>query len=97
MWLVFQVDSSAVFIICSKMNPRNHFQEQYLFPSLLSTTEFKEERRILLEVIGPELQSLYDDRQIEVSEQEGEGRNIDETFHSSHLPTPSAHIPTSTD
>lgn len=28
--------------------------------------EFKEERRILLEVIGPELQSLYDDRQIEV-------------------------------
>lgn len=29
--------------------------------------EFKEERRILLEVIGPELQALYDDRQIEVS------------------------------
>ena len=29
-------------------------------------TEFKEERRILLEVIGPELQSIYDDRQIEV-------------------------------
>lgn len=29
--------------------------------------EFREERRILLEVIGPELQSIYDDRQIEVS------------------------------
>lgn len=29
-------------------------------------TEFKAERRILLEVIGPELQSIYDDRQIEV-------------------------------
>lgn len=29
-------------------------------------TEFKEERRVLLEVIGPELQSIYDDRQIEV-------------------------------
>lgn len=28
--------------------------------------EFKEERRLLLEVIGPELQSFYDDRQIEV-------------------------------
>lgn len=29
-------------------------------------TEFKEERKVLLEVIGPELQSIYDDRQIEV-------------------------------
>lgn len=29
--------------------------------------EFREERRILLEVIGPELQSIYDDRQIEVN------------------------------
>lgn len=29
--------------------------------------EFKEERKVLLEVIGPELQSIYDDRQIEVS------------------------------
>lgn len=28
--------------------------------------EFKEERKVLLEVIGPELQSIYDDRQIEV-------------------------------
>ncbi|XP_058061583.1 protein qui-1 [Anopheles bellator] len=28
--------------------------------------DFKEERRLLLEVIGPDLQSLYDDRQIEV-------------------------------
>jgi NACHT domain- and WD repeat-containing protein len=28
--------------------------------------EFKEERRVLLEVIGPELQSIFDDRQIEV-------------------------------
>lgn len=28
--------------------------------------EFKEERKVLLEVIGPELQSVYDDRQIEV-------------------------------
>uniref|UniRef100_A0A182J649 WD_REPEATS_REGION domain-containing protein n=1 Tax=Anopheles atroparvus TaxID=41427 RepID=A0A182J649_ANOAO len=28
--------------------------------------DFKEERRVLLEVIGPDLQSLYDDRQIEV-------------------------------
>lgn len=29
---------------------------------------FKEERRNLLEVIGPELQSIYDDRQIEVTD-----------------------------
>ncbi|KAG5678699.1 hypothetical protein PVAND_008347 [Polypedilum vanderplanki] len=28
--------------------------------------EFKEERKVLLEVIGPELQSIYDDRQIEI-------------------------------
>ncbi|XP_055611687.1 protein qui-1 isoform X2 [Uranotaenia lowii] len=28
--------------------------------------DFKEERRLLLEVIGPDLQSVYDDRQIEV-------------------------------
>ncbi|XP_053677511.1 protein qui-1 [Anopheles nili] len=28
--------------------------------------DFKEERRLLLEVIGPDLQSLYDDRQLEV-------------------------------
>lgn len=28
--------------------------------------EFREERKVLLEVIGPELQSIYDDRQIEV-------------------------------
>ena len=30
--------------------------------------EFKEERKVLLEVIGPELQSIFDDRQIEVRE-----------------------------
>lgn len=30
------------------------------------STEFKEERKVLLEVIGPELQSIYDDKQIEV-------------------------------
>lgn len=29
-------------------------------------TDFKEERRMLLEVVGPELQTLYDDRQIEI-------------------------------
>lgn len=29
--------------------------------------EFNQERRMLLELVGPELQSLYDDRQIEVS------------------------------
>lgn len=34
--------------------------------SVVLFTEFREERRILLEVIGPELQSIYDDRQIEV-------------------------------
>lgn len=34
----------------------------------IQQTEFKEERRILLEVIGPELQSIYDDRQIEVTD-----------------------------
>lgn len=28
--------------------------------------EFNQERRMLLELVGPELQSLYDDRQIEV-------------------------------
>ncbi|XP_059616881.1 protein qui-1 isoform X2 [Phlebotomus argentipes] len=28
--------------------------------------EFKEERRVLLEVVGPEIQSFYDDRQIEM-------------------------------
>lgn len=39
----------------------------YLFTHYIFYAEFKEERRILLEVIGPELQSLYDDRQIEVS------------------------------
>lgn len=39
----------------------------YLFTHSIFHEEFKEERRILLEVIGPELQSLYDDRQIEVS------------------------------
>lgn len=30
-------------------------------------SDFKEERKVLLEVVGPELQSIYDDRQIEVS------------------------------
>jgi hypothetical protein len=47
----------------------------YFFFNMLSysllficgTIEFKEERKVLLEVIGPELQSIYDDRQIEVS------------------------------
>lgn len=34
--------------------------------SVVLFIEFREERRILLEVIGPELQSIYDDRQIEV-------------------------------
>lgn len=29
-------------------------------------TDFREERRMLLEVIGPEIQILYDDRQIEI-------------------------------
>lgn len=33
----------------------------------LKYTEFTEERKVLLEVIGPELQSIYDDRQIEVN------------------------------
>uniref|UniRef100_A0A182LW03 Uncharacterized protein n=1 Tax=Anopheles culicifacies TaxID=139723 RepID=A0A182LW03_9DIPT len=28
--------------------------------------DFKEERRLLLEVIGPDLQTLYDDRQLEI-------------------------------
>uniref|UniRef100_A0A1B0CRU1 Uncharacterized protein n=1 Tax=Lutzomyia longipalpis TaxID=7200 RepID=A0A1B0CRU1_LUTLO len=28
--------------------------------------EFREERRVLLEVVGPEIQSFYDDRQIEM-------------------------------
>lgn len=28
--------------------------------------EFNQERRMLLELVGPELQTLYDDRQIEV-------------------------------
>lgn len=32
----------------------------------LIVSEFREERRMLLEVVGPELQSLYDDRQIEI-------------------------------
>lgn len=40
----------------------------YLLLSLLLNIEFKVERRILLEVIGPELQSIYDDRQIEVTD-----------------------------
>lgn len=29
--------------------------------------DFREERKVLLELIGPELQSMYDDRQIEVN------------------------------
>lgn len=33
---------------------------------VISFIEFKEERKVLLEVIGPELQAIYDDRQIEV-------------------------------
>lgn len=37
------------------------------YPNARSRTDFQEERRTLLEVIGPELQSIYDDRQIEVS------------------------------
>lgn len=41
----------------------------YLFLSfMLLNIEFKVERRILLEIIGPELQSIYDDRQIEVTD-----------------------------
>lgn len=39
-----------------------------LFLLPLLNIEFKVERRILLEIIGPELQSIYDDRQIEVTD-----------------------------
>lgn len=45
--------------------PRVHVHITY---TQIIHTEFKEERRILLEVIGPELQSIYDDRQIEVTD-----------------------------
>lgn len=33
-------------------------------------TEFREERRQILEMVGPELQSTYDDRYIEVKKHE---------------------------
>ncbi|ETN64158.1 hypothetical protein AND_004106 [Anopheles darlingi] len=53
---------------------RGHHNEQTKLPSpriikiyvASLRDDFKEERRVLLEVIGPDLQSLYDDRQIEV-------------------------------
>nr|XP_029722533.1 uncharacterized protein LOC115263375 [Aedes albopictus] len=53
---------------------RGHHNEKTKLPSpriikiyVASLKEdFKEERRLLLEVIGPDLQSVYDDRQIEV-------------------------------
>lgn len=38
----------------------------FYLPYIFASIEFKEERKVLLEVIGPELQSIYDDRQIEV-------------------------------
>lgn len=38
--------------------------------------EFNQERRMLLELVGPELQSLYDDRQIEVRRAEGASQCI---------------------
>lgn len=50
----------------SKKLTRHIRQRTTKYP-VFCTTEFKEERRILLEVIGPELQSIYDDRQIEVT------------------------------
>lgn len=41
-----------------------NFKKHLLY--FFDTSEFKEERKVLLEVVGPELQSIYDDRQIEV-------------------------------
>lgn len=41
-----------------------------LIDIICNSPEFKEERKVLLEVIGPELQSIYDDKQIEVGEVE---------------------------
>jgi hypothetical protein len=51
---------------------RHWFNNMMLFDvcTYFLHTEFKEERKVLLEVIGPELQSIYDDRQIEVTQSE---------------------------
>lgn len=44
-------------------------------PTGTGPEDFKEERRLLLEVIGPDLQSVYDDRQIEVIEGKRHGNS----------------------
>lgn len=49
----------AVLKLYQKKKPYNSF---FIFHKI----EFKEERKILLEIIGPELQTVFDDRQIEV-------------------------------
>ncbi|KXJ84372.1 hypothetical protein RP20_CCG000009 [Aedes albopictus] len=62
---------------------RGHHNEKTKLPSpriikiyVASLKEdFKEERRLLLEVIGPDLQSVYDDRQIEVIEGKRHGNS----------------------
>lgn len=40
--------------------------DKLFFNAFFFQKEFKEERKILLEIIGPELQTVFDDRQIEV-------------------------------
>lgn len=44
----------------------NKFVQFHDSSNTFQCLEFKEERKVLLEVIGPELQSIYDDRNIEV-------------------------------
>lgn len=67
---VYADDYSADVCACVSSTLSSYAElNVYLFLSfMLLNIEFKVERRILLEIIGPELQSIYDDRQIEVTD-----------------------------
>jgi hypothetical protein len=51
-------------LFAQKLSSNLHFC--FPFSHIFASLEFREERKVLLEVIGPELQSIYDDKQIEV-------------------------------
>lgn len=57
--------SIRINAIITQIPSHNYDFHSYLY--VFPISDFQNERRTLLEVVGPELQSVYDDRQIEVS------------------------------
>lgn len=57
--------SIRIKAIITQIPPHNY--DFHSYPYVYPIADFQNERRTLLEVVGPELQSVYDDRQIEVS------------------------------